>query len=213
MNEADREDRPSQKALIHNIQAAVIVHDADTQIIDCNSKAEELSGLTKDQLMGRDAIDGRWRFLDGDGESMPVEDYPVNRVVATGKPLHGMTACIVRPEKLNPVWVLVDAVPSTDDEGNILQVVVTFMDITKLKQTEEEREKLIVELQAAVEEIKTLRGIFPICSSCKKIRDDRGYWNRIEEYVRDHTEADFSHGLCPECMTKLYPEFQGETEG
>lgn len=65
----------------------------------------------------------------------------------------------------------------------------------------------IEELRQAFDQIKTLRGIVPICASCKKIRDDRGYWNQVEVYVRDHTEAKFSHGICPECEQKLYPEF------
>jgi len=71
----------------------------------------------------------------------------------------------------------------------------------------EEREKLIHQLQDALASIKTLRGLLPICASCKKIRDDKGYWNQIESYVRDHSEAEFSHGICPECMKKLYPDF------
>lgn len=69
------------------------------------------------------------------------------------------------------------------------------------------REK-IDELRKAFDEIKTLSGILPICSSCKKIRDDIGYWHQVEVYVRDHTGADFSHSICPECMKKLYPEFE-----
>jgi phosphoserine phosphatase RsbU/P len=64
----------------------------------------------------------------------------------------------------------------------------------------------VVELRRALDQIKTLRGIVPICASCKKIRDDRGYWNQVEVYVSDHTEAEFSHGICPECAKKLYPE-------
>lgn len=74
------------------------------------------------------------------------------------------------------------------------------------KRAEREREKLIEELQEALGSVKTLRGLLPICSSCKKVRDDRGYWNQIETYVRAHTEAAFSHSLCPECEKKLYPE-------
>lgn len=71
----------------------------------------------------------------------------------------------------------------------------------------------IEELQRALSEIKTLRGIVPICSSCKKIRDDQGYWNQVEVYVRNHTEASFSHGLCPECIRRLYPELANEVIG
>lgn len=63
------------------------------------------------------------------------------------------------------------------------------------------------ELQKALSEINQLRGIIPICASCKKIRDDKGYWHQVESYVHDHSGAEFSHGICPECMEKLYPEF------
>jgi hypothetical protein len=75
------------------------------------------------------------------------------------------------------------------------------------KEFEEEREKLILEYQGALAQVKQLSGLLPICSSCKKVRDDQGYWTRIEEYIIDHSEADFSHGLCPDCLKKLYPEF------
>jgi phosphoserine phosphatase RsbU/P len=72
----------------------------------------------------------------------------------------------------------------------------------------------VQELRQAFDQIKTLRGIVPICANCKKIRDDQGYWNQVEVYVRDHTEAEFSHSICPECVKILYPELMGEmTEG
>jgi response regulator RpfG family c-di-GMP phosphodiesterase len=66
----------------------------------------------------------------------------------------------------------------------------------------------IEQLRQAVDQIKTLKGIVPICASCKNIRDDRGFWNRVENYVRDHTEAEFSHAVCPDCMKRLYPQFK-----
>jgi len=77
---------------------------------------------------------------------------------------------------------------------------------TERKRAEGEREKLILTLQKALSEVKALSGLLPICSSCKKIRDDKGYWNQIEAYIRDHSEANFSHSICPECAQKLYPE-------
>lgn len=77
-------------------------------------------------------------------------------------------------------------------------------EIEEHKASEIEREKLIIKLQKALEEIKTLSGIVPICSQCKKIRDDKGYWNLIETYIEKHSEASFSHGMCPECSEKLY---------
>lgn len=79
--------------------------------------------------------------------------------------------------------------------------------IAARKKAAEEQEKLIAELHQALAEIKTLSGLLPICASCKKIRDDKGYWNQIETYISTHSEAEFSHGICPECMKKLYPQF------
>jgi CHASE1-domain containing sensor protein len=73
-----------------------------------------------------------------------------------------------------------------------------------------ERERLIAELQSALSEVKTLKGFIPICASCKKIRDDQGYWNQIESYIQAHSNATFSHGLCPECTKKYFPEFGGK---
>ncbi len=65
----------------------------------------------------------------------------------------------------------------------------------------------VEELSLALEDIKTLRGIVPICSNCKKIRNDEGYWQQVEVYVHNHTEAEFTHGICPDCAKELYPEF------
>lgn len=77
-------------------------------------------------------------------------------------------------------------------------------EIEKRKQAEKEKEKLIKKLEQALTEVKSLKGIVPICSHCKKIRDDKGYWNNLELYIQKHSEAEFSHGLCPECSDKLY---------
>lgn len=72
---------------------------------------------------------------------------------------------------------------------------------------EEKRAKLVKELEASLKEIKQLSGFLPICANCKKIRNDEGYWEQVEKYIQDHSEAMFSHGICPECMAKLYPEY------
>ena len=80
----------------------------------------------------------------------------------------------------------------------------------KTRQADEDKSKLIIQLQASLSEIKKLSGLLPICSSCKKIRDDKGYWNQIESYIREHSEAEFTHSICPECSKKLYPDFYKE---
>jgi hypothetical protein len=73
------------------------------------------------------------------------------------------------------------------------------------------RKKLIARLEEAMADVKKLSGLLPICASCKKIRDDKGSWQVLESYIADHSEADFSHGICPDCIKKLYPEVAGET--
>jgi PAS domain-containing protein len=80
------------------------------------------------------------------------------------------------------------------------------MDITDRKRAEEQREQLVRELTEALAQVKQLRGMLPICASCKKIRDDAGYWSQIETYIRKHAGVEFSHGICPECAQRLYPE-------
>ena len=74
---------------------------------------------------------------------------------------------------------------------------------------ESDREALIETLQTPLAQVKTLRGLLPICANCKKIRDDEGYWQDVAVYVRDHTEAEFSHSICPDCLPQLYPTIYG----
>lgn len=75
----------------------------------------------------------------------------------------------------------------------------------KLEEEVKERQRLINELEKALSYIKTLSGLMPICSVCKRIRDHKGYWNQIESYIHEHSEAQFSHSICPDCLKKLYP--------
>ncbi len=92
-----------------------------------------------------------------------------------------------------------------DSSHSIVGILFSGEDITERKRLEKEKENLIIELQNALSEVKKLSGFLPICSSCKKIRDDEGYWQQVENYISDHSEALFSHSICPDCMRKLYP--------
>ncbi|MBN2536601.1 MAG: response regulator [Spirochaetales bacterium] len=95
-------------------------------------------------------------------------------------------------------------------DANLLIRAMTYA--IERKKLEIEREKMIVELQNALAKIKTLRGLLPICSFCKKIRDDQGYWKQIEVYMKEHSDANFSHSICPKCAKKYYPHLYKETE-
>jgi len=80
-------------------------------------------------------------------------------------------------------------------------------EVVERERAEKNLSKLVGELKEALAKVKALSGLLPICASCKKIRDDKGYWTQVEVYIRDHSEADFSHSICPDCAAKLYPDF------
>ena len=95
-----------------------------------------------------------------------------------------------------------------------IRFLVAFSGLTVFSAVAEHSRKVVYqrlqdknrELEDALQKVKVLRGLIPICSSCKKIRDDKGYWSEVEVYIRDHSDLDFSHGLCPDCLKKLYPD-------
>lgn len=104
------------------------------------------------------------------------------------------------------MWLQAKGKITRNVEGNPIRFSGTHTDITRRKLAEIEKEQLLKELQEALENVKTLSGLLPICASCKKIRDDSGYWNQLEAYIHKHSEAKLSHSICPDCAKKLYPE-------
>jgi PAS domain S-box-containing protein len=95
---------------------------------------------------------------------------------------------------------------NVDDKAGLLRTAL--VDISDRKRAEEEREKVISELQVALGKIKTLTGLLPICATCKKIRDDAGYWHQLEQYISEHTDTLFSHGICPDCYKKAMEDYK-----
>ena len=79
--------------------------------------------------------------------------------------------------------------------------------LATIRRQETEKDAIIIQLQNALEEVKTLRGIVPICAVCKNIRNDEGFWQKVETFIQDHSDAEFSHGICPDCIRKYYPEY------
>lgn len=103
------------------------------------------------------------------------------------------------------IWLEVNERPYYVD-GKIAGMVGVARDITDRKAVEKEREELVSELQQAIAQIKVLTGLIPICAWCKKVRDDNGYWQKVEDYIRKHSNAEFTHGMCPECYKKVSKE-------
>ncbi len=135
------------RELIDNLHAGLVVHSADTSILLCNATSAELLGLSMDQMMGKTVIDPAWCFLGADGEPMPLEEYPVNRVIATRAPLRNHVVGINRPLTQDLVWALCNAYPVTDAAGALRQVVVTFIDISDQRRAEEEQRRLEEQLR------------------------------------------------------------------
>jgi AmiR/NasT family two-component response regulator len=107
----------------------------------------------------------------------------------------GVGAYLLKPPKAREV------------ERAITIALARFGDLMSLRYLNAELEARNAELREALEKVKALSGLLPICSHCKKIRDDAGYWQQVEVYIRDHSEAEFSHGICPDCMRSFYPDY------
>ena len=103
-------------------------------------------------------------------------------------------------------WVSDHSFPYYGQNGMVIGSVGILRDITRRKELELERQRLVAELKEALAQVKSLQGLLPICANCKKVRNDEGYWQQIEYYLAEHSDAEFSHGLCPDCVEKLYPE-------
>ena len=97
--------------------------------------------------------------------------------------------------------------PIKGASGKLMGASAIAYDITERKKIEDERTKMIDQLNDTLSKVKTLSGLLPICARCKKIRDDKGYWQKLETFVHEHSNAEFSHSMCPDCMERLYPDF------
>ncbi|MCG8619883.1 MAG: PAS domain-containing protein [Desulfobacterales bacterium] len=127
-----------------------------------------------------------------------IDGCPLPRMLETGKRESAEL------ELANGLWVLVTVDPVRDTAGKICGAVHIARDITQRILIQNERERLVTDLKKALSRIKTLSGLLPICASCKKIRDDKGYWNLLESYIESHSHACFSHSLCPDCIDSIY---------
>ncbi len=199
------EERAMLRTMIDNIPDRIYAKDLESRFILCNRALARRMGMAgPDQIIGKSDFD----FLPQELAARFRADEQA--VIVTGEPL------INREEPLDSAhgtqrWNLATKVPLRDSQGNVVGSVGVGRDITDLKKAEIERERLIQELQKALADVKMLSGLLPICSNCKKVRDDGGYWRQIEAYITDRSDARFSHSICPTCAERLYPEYLEET--
>ncbi|HEY6931516.1 MAG TPA: PAS domain-containing protein, partial [Thermoanaerobaculia bacterium] len=193
------------ESILNSMGEAVIVADAEGRFVLFNPRAEEIMGLGAVDAPAADWSERYGLFLPDGSARYPPEDLPLARAIR-GEEVKGTEILVRAPSRPDCIHMSVGR-PLRDADGTIRGGVLVFHDITAEKKAAADREELIGQLTRALSEVKTLSGMLPICSSCKKIRDDKGYWNQIESYLHDHADAKFSHGLCPDCLRSLYPEF------
>jgi PAS domain S-box-containing protein len=178
--------------------AIVAITDPAGRITYANDEFCRLSQFSRAELLGQDH-----RLINSGYHS---KEFIRNlwTTIASGKVWKGEVRNRAKDGSL--YWVDATIVPFLGADGAPVQYVAIRTEITDRKRAEADRENLIQELTKALQEVKTLSGLLPICASCKKVRDDSGYWNQIETYVARHSSATFSHGLCPECGIKFFEE-------
>ncbi|MGD0283290.1 MAG: PAS domain S-box protein, partial [Dissulfurispiraceae bacterium] len=210
VEDALRKSEENLRNITSSLAEGIYVLNKQANIIFMNPEAERLLGWSYTELTGRNIHDVI-HCSKADGPPLHLEECSMYNVIRTGVPSVSMNEVFTRKDgTIFPVSIVASPIM---ENGKVVNAVIAFRDITVRKQIETEREKLIVELQEALAKVKQLSGLLPICASCKKIRDDRGYWNQIETYISEHSEALFSHAICPECGKKLYPEYYDKVWG
>ena len=201
VEEALASERNLLKTVIDNIPDKIYAKDTEGRFIICNHAVAKRMGKSEpDEIIGKSDFD----FIEQELAAQFHADEQA--IIKSGEPL------INHEEPLDHLeggrrWNSATKVPLRDNQGNIIGIVGIGRDITERKQAEQERDRMIKELQEALNKVSTLQGLIPICANCKKIRNDKGYYEHVEKYIMDHSGAVFSHGICPECMEKLYPSF------
>lgn len=171
------------------------LHDFITMSIDFDAQAQHLLGISKPQI----SFDGWLEIIHSDDRQR------IASVIQEGlnnlKSHINITFRIIKKEKVRHLKI--DSFVKYRNRKPY-RTYGLVQNITKIKENEEELRKKNIELQKALSEIKTLRGIIPICVKCKKIRDDKGFWTMVEKYIEAHSDAHFSHGICQDCAEELY---------
>ena len=183
------------RTIFENTGTAMAIIENDKTISLMNREFEKLSGFSKDEVEGKKP----WSEFADPSELSRMEGFHRQR----RQPLNGAPTAyefkfIRRNGERRHIWLTIDIIPGTK------QSVASFSDITEFKRITKEQHHLEQRLSGAME--KVLSGFIPICANCKKIRDSKGNWCQVESYIKARTDADFSHGICPDCQKATYPE-------
>lgn len=189
-----------RRLLVEQSRDGVVILDQDGRVFEANLQFARMLGYSLEEMSSLYVWD--WEYL-----------YPKERVLEM---LHSVDSAgdHFETQHRRKDGTIYDVEISTN--GAVIEgkkyVFCVCRDVTERKQAEREREELIRQLQEALAELKVLRGMVPICSYCKRVRDDEGYWQQVEVYIEKQAGADVTHGICPECLEKHFPELIEEDE-
>jgi PAS domain S-box-containing protein len=188
-------EKTFSESLVNSLPGIMYVIDKSGQLKNWNRNFELISGYGKKDILNKNVLD----LIAIENESIVRQN--ITKVFETG---YGSVEAGLSTQSGETIPYLLTGFKFTQEDVDYL--IGVGLDISERIKTEQEKAKLIKRLQETLSALKTLGGLLPICSSCKKIRDDKGYWNQIELYIRERSDAEFSHGICPECAEELYGE-------
>lgn len=195
---AEQEQRESEaryRLLFENSLDGILLTLPDGSVLDANPSACRIMGRTREQILQA----GRAGIIDATDPRLAVM---IEERARTGK-AQGELNCRRLDGTFFPIEISSVVFEAMDGEP---RTVIILRDVSARKTAEAEREQLVSELQEALQRVKVLSGLLPICASCKKIRDANGAWHHLESYISRHSDATFTHGICSECRQKLYPD-------
>jgi PAS domain S-box-containing protein len=172
----------------------VCIIDLDSIILRSNKVGEKYFNLPVTNIIGQKCC----KLIHGTDE--PLDACPLPKMLKTRERES------VEIPILDGRWMAITVDPIFNDDGYMIKAVHIARDITRRIIIQNEKEQLILELQKALAKVTLLSGLIPICANCKKIREDKGYWTQIENFMKKYANVDFSHSICPDCAKKLYPD-------
>lgn len=185
---------------LDSIADGVIATGPGGSVMFVNREAERILGIVECDVRGKD-VDA---VLPPSEEADDAPLAAVMRGVVKDAVSSGHPTMVPVAFKHGRILVEGTASPIFDDNRQVSGCITVFRDVTAQRRIEQEREQLLTDLQEAISKVDVMRGLLPICSWCRRIRNDQGYWHSLEDFLTEHSEARPTHGICPECAEKLY---------
>ncbi len=191
-----------QRQLLNSIPAPIFHKNKNYIYTGCNDSFEKFLGKSRKDIIGNTTFDLAPAYL-----AKQYHEKDTELMEHPGIQVYESQVTKTDGQVLN---VIFHKATFQDMHGEPDGLIGVILDITELRQAEKEKELIIAELQEALKKVNVLSGFLPICASCKKIRDDSGYWQQIEKYLKNHSDAEFSHSICPDCSAKLLANYDNE---